>query len=324
MDKQEALQYVKNLSSQKILTKDEIIDAYNEGLAGDMVLTKKVGIAEILYYIGGAVVFLGIWILIWQNWSTLNLGTKIIATLGASVLAYIIGLLSGMNKKFEGISSAFYLISALVLPVGLYVVFDNMSLDMHSAMTASLISGICLGVFSLSYILFRKNIFTLFSILFGTWFFFAFTDFLNNGNYKDYQHFFEYRVLIVGLIYIIIGYIFAKGNKVSMSGFLYGFGILGVLGSALSLGGWSPNQNYFWELFFPFLVFGTLFISINLKSKSFLTFGSIFLMLYILKITGEYFKDGIGWPLALILAGLLLIAVGYLYFFLKNKYMTAQ
>ena len=75
-------------------------------------------------------------------------------------------------------------------------------------------------------------------------------------------------------------------------------------------------------LIFPVLVFGALYLSVHLKSKSFLTFGTLFLMGYILKLTSEYFSDSLGWPLALVIAGLAMIAAGYLSLYLKRKYMT--
>jgi len=325
MEKNEAVQYIKEVAAQKVLTKEEAVAAYDEGAgtrpgSKDLVLIKKLGIAEILYYIGGAIVFLGIAILVWQNWSTLSFPTRLIATLGAAVGAYILGYIFGREEKFETIGSAFYLISALVLPIGLYVLFDNAGFDTGSAGVQSLISGIALAVFLLSYAALRKNIFTLFSIIFSTWFFFDLTNFMVAGNPLFGWSFFEYRVLVAGISYLLIGYAFSKSEKSSLSGFLYGFGILGFLGAALALGGWSPAQNVFWELIFPGLALATLFTSVYLKAKSFLTFGSLFLMAYILKITGEYFASGLGWPLALVLAGLMLIAVGYLYVYLKKKY----
>ena len=218
---------------------------YDEGAGGDIILTKKLGIAEILYYIGGAIVFLGIAILVWQNWSTLSFPTRLIATLGAAVGAYIIGFIFSREEKFETIGDAFYLISALVLPIGLYVIFDNAGFDTGSAGIQSFISGIALALFLLSYVAFRKNIFTLFSIIFGTWFFFALTNFMVAGNPIFDWNFFEYRTLVVGLSYLLVGYAFGKTARAPLSGFLYGFGILGFLGAALTLGGWSPRKMSF-------------------------------------------------------------------------------
>jgi hypothetical protein len=327
MDKEELLQQVRNLAAENLISKEELTRAYDEafGKKIDLDITKKPGITKILYYIGGAIVFLGIAILIWQNWSTLSVATKIIATLGSGIAAYIVGVLFGRYEKLDPVGQAFYLISALVTPIGLYVVFDNAGFDIGSYGTQSLISGILFGTYLLSFVVFRKNIFTIFSIIFGTWLFFAFTSFLIGGKpHFDELNFFEYRALMTGLVYILLGYSFSKNEKHPLTGPLYGFGILGFLGAALALGGWEPNQNIFWELIYPGLVLGVIFLSVYLKSKVFLTFGSIYLMVYILKITAEYFTDSLGWPLALALVGLALIAIGYLSFYLNRKYLSSK
>ena len=79
-----------------------------------------------------------------------------------------------------------------------------------------------------------------------------------------------------------------------------------------------------WEILFPGIVFGVVFLSVYLKSKSFLVFGSIYLMAYILKLTKEYFADSMGWPLALVISGLLLIGIGYAAFALNKKYIDSE
>ncbi len=325
--KEEVLQYIRTLAEQKIVTRDELTEAFDSGsgIKQDVVLTKKLGVAEILYYIGGAIVFLGIAILLAQNWTTLGFGTKVLATLGSGIAAYFVGVLFSLDKRTEAVGSAFYLISALVTPIGIWVVFDNAGFDANSYGSQSLISGIMLGTFLLSFAVFRKNVFTLFSILFGTWLFFSLTGWIIGGApyFNDWK-FSMYRVFVVGTAYILIGYDFSKNERAPFSGFLYGFGILGVLGSTLALGGWNPNQNVFWELIYPALVFGALFLSVYIKSKAFLVWGTLFLMGYILKITSEYFSTGLGWPLALVIAGLAMIGVGYMSLSIKRKYLSVQ
>ena len=325
--KEEILQYIKTLAEQKVITKDELNEAFDAGsrVKSDVALTKKLGIAEILCYIGGAIISLGISILLWQNWSTLGFETKVLATLGSGVAAYIVGVLFSISRdeKTRTADSAFYLISALVTPIGLWVVFDNAGFDASSYGSQSLISGILLGTYFLSYFVFRKNILALFSIIFATWSFFSFTNFLVGGTlYFDGWKFYMYRVLVVSIAYMLLGYIFAKDERASLSGFLYGFGIFGFLGAALMLGQWKPNQNIFWELIYPGLAFGALFLSVHIKSKAFLTFGTLYLMAYILKITSEYFSAGLGWPLALVIAGLAMIGAGYMSLSIKKKYLA--
>jgi hypothetical protein len=325
--KEEVLQYIRTLAEQKIITKDELIEAYDSGsgIKQDIVLTKKLGVSEILYYIGGAIVFLGISILLWQNWSTLGFGTKVLVTLGSGIAAYFVGLLFSRDERTETAGSAFYLISALVTPIGLWVVFDNTGLDASSYGSQSLISGIMFVTYLLSLFVFHKNIFTLFSILFGTRFFFSLTSWMVDGRpYLNDWKFYMYRVLIAGVAYMLMGYAFSKNERAPLSGFLYGFGIFGFLGAALALGGWKPNQNVFWELIYPGLVFGALFLSVYIRSKAFLTFSTIFLMAYILKITSEYFSTGLGWPLALVIAGLAMIVVGYMSLSIKKEYIDTK
>ncbi len=325
--KEEVLQYIKSAVAEQVITKDEVVMAFGQvsNVDIDQVTIKKLGIAEILYYIGGAVVFLGISILIYQNWSMLSFSTKVLATLGGGIAAYVVGVLFTRNVKTETVGSAFYLISALIMPLGLYIVFDHAGFDINGYVLQSLVSVILFGTYLVSYIVFRKNVFTLFSIIFATWFFFSITSYFIGGGYHyvDYWKLYQYRILVVGVSYLLLGHSFSKNERAPLSGILYGFGILGFLGSALFLGGWKPYQSIFWELIYPLLVFGALFASIHVKSKAFLTWGTIFLMLYILKITAEYFSSGLGWPLALVIAGLGMIGVGYLSILLKNKYLSA-
>lgn len=325
MDKKQILQLIKTASAQKLLSKDEIEAAYEEGsgIKRDYATTYHLSIAEVLYYIGGFIVFLGIAILIFQNWSTLNTFTRLFTTLGSGIAAYTTGVLFGRSKKLDPVGQAFHLIAALVTPIGVYVLFDTLKLSLNNSGTQTLLAAILFLVYIASYFIFRKIIFLIFSIIFGSWLFFAFTNYLidNNPLLKDFK-LNEYRVLLTGLTYMLLGYFFSFREEKALTNPLYGFGVLGFLGAALALGGWSPNQNIFWELLFPGIVFGVIFLSVYLRSSSFLTFGTIYLMAYILKITSEYFSKSLGWPLSLVLAGLALILIGFTAFNIHKKYLS--
>lgn len=324
MNKEELLRQVRSSAAQHLVTRDEVTAAFDAGVGGDVDVeaTPQTGISHILYYVGGAVVFLGISVLIWQHWSALNSATKILSTLGSGIAAYVAATFLTRHERLEAVARAFYFISALVTPLGLHVTFDIAGLDTGSHGVQSLISGILLVTFLLSYFVYRKTVFTLFSIMFGTWVFFSVTSFLVGSNPHFGWEFSAYRVLCTGLVYVLLGYSFAQTPQRALTGALYGFGAFLFLGAALALGDWEPNQNWFWELVFPGLVFGVMFLSVYLRSKAFLTFGSIYLMVYILKITWEYFADSLGWPLALVFTGLGLIAIGYLHFNFKKKYLS--
>ena len=324
MDKKDLLKHIQSLASQKAITKDELVSAFDAGISGDVPEkgSRQAGISDILYYIGGAVVFLGISVLIWQHWTALNSATKILSTLGAGIASYITAVFLGREERLEIVSGAFYFISALVMPLGLHVTFHVAGLDTGSHGVQSVVSGILFATFLLSYLANRKTVFALFNIIFGTWLFFSFTSLIVSGRPSFNWEFSAYRVLCIGLMYGLLGYHYAKTPHRALTGALYGFGVFCFLGAALALGDRRPHQNWFWELAFPGLVFGVMFLSVYLKSKAFLTFGSLYLIAYIFKITGEYFAESLGWPLVLVLTGLGLIAIGYLHFNLKRKYLS--
>jgi hypothetical protein len=286
---------------------------------------RSVSASDVLYYIGGGIVFLGISVLIWQNWAQLNFFSKILATLGAALACYIVGILFQRREQTNGIRSAFHLISALTFPIGFYVLFDQLNLNPNDVSMQLLVSGFLLVFYLISLFFFRKTVFTLFSIIFGSWFYFSLTSFiLRSGPSSIITDFQNYQILTLGLCYLLLAWAFSEDSskgQYSLTGALNGFGSLFFLGAAMALGGWKPNQNIFWELFFPVIVFFFIFSSLRAKSKVLLTFGAIFLMIYILKITAEYFTTGLGWPLALVIAGLLLIAIGYGTFHLRKKYI---
>lgn len=324
MDKPTLLSAITQLSSQNLLSKNEIVQAFDKGKGQHKnALLKDIGIAEVLYFIGGFIVFIGISVLIFQNWTSLSTITKILATFGFGLVSYFVGVLLNKEEKYGALGFAFHLIAALVLPLGLGVIFDQSGYDATSSGLQSFIAGILVVMYGVSYMIFKKTIFTFFGIVYATWLFFSFTNFLVGGNplFLDAK-FYEYRFFVVGLSYIFTGYYLSMTSQKELTGPLYGFGIFFALGAALALGGWKPSQNIFWELMFPLLVSLVFYLSVQLKSKSFLTFGTIYLMIYILKITGEYFSGTLGWPLSLILSGISLIGIGYYAFTLNKKYIT--
>ncbi len=248
MKKEEILRQIQNLAAKSLISKDEVVSAYDTGAnAGvDDIVTPQTGISQILYYVGGAIVFLGITVFICQRWSTLNSATKIFATMGSGVAAYIAGVFLRQNKRAEAVSRAFYFISALVCPVGLHVTFDVAGFDVGTHGSQSLISSILLITYLLSFFIYRKTLFILFSTIFGTWFFFSFTSHLVGSNPSFGWEFSAYRVLCAGLVYGILGYHFSATRYRALTGVLYGFGAFCFLGAALALGDWEPNQNMFW------------------------------------------------------------------------------
>ncbi len=322
MDKQSALAVVKSLVDQGNISKQEVLALFEYDAP---VSAKTSKLVEILYYIGAAIVCIGIAVLIGQNWDTLSSFVRILVTLGTGLAAYVVAILLASRRVSEKIAQAFFLIAGVVLPIGLNVAWHEGGYNLSSPGIQTIIMTILLIVFFISWWLYRRATLLLFTTLFGIAFFYVVTSFLLNGRpVFDEPAFTEYRTLFVGLSLALLGYFFSGKTTRALSGSFYAVGVLAFLGSALALGGYKPEQNMFWELIFPLLAFGVIFLSVQVRSKSFLVFGALFLIGYIFKLTAEYFSDSLGWPLALVIAGLLMIAIAYGSLQISKRYLHAR
>lgn len=326
MNKQELLQGITTLSKERQVTREEVMSAYDAGVAVDAPShpQARFGLAEIMNYLGGGIVAIGIGIFLSENWDALNTFTRILSTLGAGVLAYSIGVMFSKQESRIFLGQAFHLIAAVVIPIGLFVVLDEMGADTSGWGIISLIMSALFVLYLASYRMFRENIFLLASIVFGTGLFLSVTGWLSersalflDGDLSSYQF------LVIGLAYMLLGYGFVGKSMASLTRYLYPFGLLFFLVATFSLGGYAPDQNLFWEIIFPGLSLGAVFLSLSLRSRAFLIIGTAALIIYIFKITGEYFADSLGWPLALILAGFGMIAVGSLFVRLNKRYKNS-
>lgn len=323
MDKQQLLQELKNSVAAGEISQAEIMESLGVPKileAPVLMSAKHVNLAQIMYYLGGAIVFLGIAILLGQNWDYFNPGVKIFVTLGSAIAAYVVAVLLLNYPNLKGPAQAFFLLAGLVMPLGLYVSLDKMGMDVGSNSSQLLIWLILFVAYIVSFFRFKLTVLSLFAVIFSTVLFHFIISLLTGSSLSYDSHVYEYEAMAVGLAYLCLGYYLSETYQKVLTGFLYGFGVLIFLGSTMTLGGWNPNQNTFWELIYPFLVFGIIFLSVYLKSKSFLVFGSLFLVGYIFKLTGEYFSDSMGWPLALMIAGFLVMLVGYYAVKLGKKY----
>jgi hypothetical protein len=327
MEKQQLLDGVRQMAQSGQISQAEVLSAFSgvPVLAQGTASAKHLTISEILYYIGGAIVFLGICVLCYQNWDSFNSFLRIFITLGSCLACFVVAVLLNKYENLQKPAQAFFLLFGMLTPLGAGVTFKEAGFDLSADVLwvgiYALLTAIFFGVFWY----FKKlAILLFFGVAFATILFHYSVAWIIGGNLSgsDYSKVWEYQFLAVGLAYMLAGYYLSQISQKALVGALYGFGSLFFLGSTLALGGWQPDQNAFWELIYPLLVFGMIFLSVYAKSKSFLVFGTAFLIGYILKLTGEYFTSGLGWPLALVIAGLLIMLVGYYAVKINKQYLS--
>lgn len=120
--------------------------------------------------------------------------------------------------------------------------------------------------------------------------------------------------VIIGVVYLMISVLLAQLKKIGLQEGprykelfdLAGSGL--VLGAIFFLGLDGPKPAY--ETLLLLSSLGFIFGSIPKRSRPFLYMGTLFLIVYIFSIGGEYFENDVGWPIILFVAGLVSMGIG--------------
>jgi len=158
MEKQKLLQLITALARQNVLTKEEVTAAYDAGANAGGRGTRgswstHTRLSDLLASVGGAVVFLGVAVLVGQNWEALNPLTRVLVTLGSGIAAYAGGVTLLQHKKYGRIGQAFFLLSALLLPLGLSITFYEAGFDPWDPLASTIVSGVLALTFLSSFFL---------------------------------------------------------------------------------------------------------------------------------------------------------------------------
>jgi positive regulator of sigma E activity len=238
MDKLQLLQEIKMAGQKGELTEAEMLGALRGGASVDIEKEEsKFNLSTLMYYIGGAIIFIGIVVLLFQNWERFSDTVKILVTLGSAIVAYVVGVLLHKKEGLTGASQSMFLVSLLVLPIGVHVTLDKLGLEVASNSSQVLIAGLLLAIALASFAAFRRLVFTLFSVIFATWLFHFILALLFSDTFLETTKLIQYELLVVGLAYMLLGYYFSNNTQKSLAGVLYAFGSLGFLGAALASGG---------------------------------------------------------------------------------------
>jgi len=123
-----------------------------------------------------------------------------------------------------------------------------------------------------------------------------------------------WSMVIVGILYYVIARLITQLKKINMKyglGYAKIFDLISpfvVLGAILFLG--SEGHKPVYETLLLLVSLGLIFGSIPMGSRKYLYTGTLFLVVYIFAIGGEYFQDSIGWPITLFVTGLLSMGIG--------------
>lgn len=289
---QDALRQIDTLIRENNLSRNDVISLLNRG--GDE-SDPASRLQKVITYIGAAFIFCGLATYIGLIWEDLGSASRVIVTLGSGFIAFLLGLLAKADERYSKAATPLLLIGAALQPVGLFVFMDEyLPKSGEIAKAASVVFGFMLLQQGIAF--YARRITSL--LFFTLFFFYAFLSACMDLADVDTK----LAVLVMGLSGLLVCREIVKSSHASIAPFF-----LFWSGFAIAAASFDYLEGTVLDVALIGIVAALLYISVFLASRTLLTVSVISLLAYLVYFTDHYFKDVIGWPLALVVMGLIMI-----------------
>jgi hypothetical protein len=309
-DRAQALAQVVALARQHGLSADEIGEALREGGAPTTDDRRRGILVRVLGFIGGTFVFAGVGVFIALQWDSMNTAARIVITLGSGLAAFVLAVLSSRDPRFDKATTPLFLMAAALEPTGMLVAFNELGSG-GDWRWASLITCGCMALqFGFVFGPIRRSALLFLCVFFATLFFWTAFDILDADD--------GVVALVLGSSLLLTAVGVDRTPHRVMTPVWYLFGAAGVLYGVFDLVESTPL-----ELVFLLAAAGLVYLSVALHSRTVLFVATAGILAYTAWFTGEHFAQSVGWPIALIIFGLLLIGLSALALRIDRDYVRA-
>jgi len=322
-ERQEALKQVHGLIAQHHFTADELgvaPTAHTTTVVQSTVSKQNADnkphltIAETFYNIGAVVILSGAWAFVGVSWSGLDNAARIFISLMVVGLTYASAVLASKAAVIEKVAPALYFATVATVPIVMIAILHAFDAGMD-ATKALLYVALFSGAFSFAGWFFHKlPIFTLGAIVYSTLVYIALYQMYADTllGFEHVQTLAVTAYTILGGLYWLAAYLSGKFIRplAVFKEALYGFGALFIFGALFTETGWSGHTVTVLGVLYPLIILGGVILSAMVKQPVLLIMAALFLIIYLVKTTFVYFSDNHTWPVALILSGMLTVAVG--------------
>lgn len=359
--KSEALARIAAIATEYHITANEITDYFSRSEKSEH---SGAILGRILGYVGGAFIFGGLVLYAGMQWESLSSAARVIITFGSGLVAFILGFFSLDDSRYRNSSTPLFLAAAALQPTGMFVflseysngndlglacivVYSLMAMQFLAAFfkhrrTSLLFCGYLFYNAALAVIFDRAGVSvdTIGIIIGGS--ILLVTNSIDKGPHRAMA---SLWYIIGGLCYYTaLGAFLARqdmgepqiGIVVSLSLLCMGYsltrqlhGVLGniayILGSGLLLGAaYDLLARSAWDIGLLALSVAMMFFSVQMRSRSLLLVNTLGLFSFLGYYTQEYFSNVVGWPLALILLGFLMVGISALAIKLDRRIKSGQ
>lgn len=306
--KEQALDLISRLSQEFNLSLDDIGARLTKEAArqkGEKWLPRVLG------YLGAAFIFGGLALFISMQWDDLGSPARVIITYGPGLIAFILGIITLKDERFIKASTPLFLKSAILLPTGMFVYLSEYAEGDDSQLASLIVFGLLSIQYLITFKAFRRTSLLFFGFLFWNA---AVGIMMDRAGVPG-------EALGIGLGLSIMAAAWSMDMTVhrAIAPFFYFLGSVGLLWSIFDVVEGTPA-----DVSFLAVAIGMMFLSVRMHSRTLLIVSTFGLLGYLGYFTDEYFADTIGWPIALMLMGCMLIAISYWAVKLGRQIKAAQ
>lgn len=308
--KEDALHDIVSLARHNHITLEEIAQALSMPQAQASKPSSGV-LSKLFGYIGGIFVFAGIGVFISMYWDDFGSAARVIVTLGVGLVAFIIGLVCLGDKRYEKAATPLFLMASLLQPMGILVMLQEYSSGGDARHGLAFMAAYMLIQQGMTFLAKRRTVLAFSAILFGCIFF------ANLFDLWDWDE--EFIGMVIGTSLICIAYALQQSRHLAIAPFWYFVGACILLWAVF-----DAVRNTPLELVYLGLSASIIFLSTYVRSRILLLVGTLSMLLYIGYFTAKHFANTLGWPVALVMIGVALIAMSSLAVRLNNKYIKSN
>jgi len=305
--KEQALSQIADLARDHDLTSDEVLAVLSQSEQASDSHSSK--LTRLFGYLGGVFVLAGLAVFIEMQWDAMNSIARITVTLGSGIAAFAMAFVAMGDERFEKAATPLFLLAALMQPIGILVAIDEFSTGGDERHAFLLTSGVLLVQQLLVFFKTTRTVLLFMALLFASGFYGTALDLIGLDE--------DLNIFTLGLSVLLVTYAIDKTSHRSITPFWYF-----ASSTALLMGLFSLIEDSVIEILFLGAACGVVFLSTWAKSRSLLFVGTVAILGYVGYYTSEHFADVVGWPIALILFGLLLIGLSAVAFRINRKYIA--
>ena len=305
-----ALQEITAIARQHGLSASEIAAALDAPAAAAPARGQAV-LVRVLGFLGGTFVFAGIGVFIALQWEDLNSAARVLVTLGSGIAALVLAMLASRDPRFDKTVTPFFLMAAALEPTGMLVAFDEFGTGGDWRWASLITAGVMALQFSAVFQALRRSTPLFLVILFGTVFWWTLLDLIDMDE--------QLMAMVIGGSLLLASVGIDRAGRRAVTPFWYFCGSAAFLYGLFDMVERTPA-----ELLFLAVAAGFVYASVVLHSRTLLAVATLAILAYTAWFTGEHFVDSIGWPLALVAFGLVLIGMSALAFRLDREYVRPR